>query len=61
MYGESEANRRQLIGVSSSGFVYEWYVETSLVTRMPVGAWLNANDRDRIFANGSSPKVCVNA
>jgi hypothetical protein len=41
-YGTSEKKRRQLIGVSK-GYVYEWYPETSLVTRMGFGDWCQDN------------------
>lgn len=48
VYGEG-ASKRQLIGVSA-GHVYEWFPDTSLVTRMEVGAWCRDNELAQIYA-----------
>ncbi len=50
IYGPSRATRRQLIGVSEAGFVYEWFPETGRVTRMPVGQWLYHGHVERLAA-----------
>jgi hypothetical protein len=47
-YGETHASRRQLIGVSNN-HVYEWYPETSLVTRMALADWYEQNYYGKVF------------
>lgn len=49
-YGPTRASRRQLVGVSEAGFVYEWFPETGMVTRMPVGQWLYQGHVERLAA-----------
>jgi hypothetical protein len=48
-YGDTEASRRQLIGVSKDA-VYEWFPRTGLVTRMDLAAWYRQNELGKIFA-----------
>jgi hypothetical protein len=48
LYGATHANRRQLIGVSKDQ-VYEWYPETSLVTRMDLADWYTDNYQGQLF------------
>lgn len=48
-YGRTDATKRRLIGISPTEFVYEWHVEKSIVTRMPLGKWLAENAEEEFL------------